>query len=104
MPATEGWLRLTCLSAAREIKDVVRSLTQGSPDEQQAAIYRYFAPGATFEHPFCRVPSFKKLHVPGVGEIDSRALIAAIFRWCKLHTPQTTYGQPLTLPLPQTRS
>jgi hypothetical protein len=98
------WLRLTRLSAAHEIEDVVRSLTQGSPDEQQDAIYRYFAPGATFEHPFCRVPSFKNLHVPVVGEDDSRALIAAIFRWCKSRTPRNTYGQPLTLPLPQTRS
>lgn len=86
-------------AAANEIKDVVRSLTQGSPDEQQDAIYRYFAPGATFEHPFCRVPSFKDLHVPGVGEFDSRALITAIFRWCK-SAPADSHSQTLTLSHP----
>ncbi|KAJ4300325.1 hypothetical protein N0V88_002998 [Collariella sp. IMI 366227] len=64
-----------------EIKTVIESLTQGTPEEQHDAIYRYFAPGATFSHPFCRVPSFKKLHLPGVGELDSRALITAIYRW-----------------------
>ncbi|KAK3906917.1 hypothetical protein C8A05DRAFT_29245 [Staphylotrichum tortipilum] len=53
----------------REIKGIVRILSQGSLDEQHDAIYHYFAPGATFEHPFCRVPSFKHLHLPGVGEV-----------------------------------
>jgi hypothetical protein len=68
-------------SAAQDIKQVIRTLAHGSPDEQHDAIYRYFAPGASFEHPFCRVPSFKDLHVPGVGFFDSRALIMAIYRW-----------------------
>ncbi|KAK4150928.1 hypothetical protein C8A00DRAFT_36462 [Chaetomidium leptoderma] len=73
---------------ADEIKHVVRTLTQGTPDEQHDAIYRYFAPGATFSHPFCRVPSFKNLRLPGVGEFDSRALIVAIFRWYKILSPK----------------
>lgn len=73
---------------AREIKNVVRTLTQGTPDEQHDAIYRNFAPGASFEHPFCRVPSFKNLQVPGVGELDSRAAIAAIFKWYKILSPK----------------
>jgi hypothetical protein len=60
---------------------VVKTLTQGPPDEQREAIYRYYAPGATFEHPFCRVPSFKGVQVPVLGELDSRMLIAAIYRW-----------------------
>ncbi|KAK4032451.1 hypothetical protein C8A01DRAFT_41108 [Parachaetomium inaequale] len=73
---------------AQEIKHVIRTLTQGTPDEQHDAIYRYFASGATFEHPFCRVPSFKNLHVPGVGTFDSRALITAIYRWYKILSPK----------------
>jgi len=73
---------------AQEIKDVIRTLTQGTPDEQHDTIYRYFASGATFEHPFCRVPSFKNLHVPGVGTFDSRALITAIYRWYKILSPK----------------
>jgi hypothetical protein len=66
----------------REVKGVVRILGQGTLDEQHDAIYNYFAPGAAFEHPFCRVPSFKHLHIPGrVGEIDSRIAIAALYKW-----------------------
>ncbi|KAK4235320.1 hypothetical protein C8A03DRAFT_36842 [Achaetomium macrosporum] len=69
---------------ASDIKRVVRTLTQGDPDEQLETIYRYYAPGATFEHPFCRVPSFKNVHVPVLGELDSRMLIAAIYRCPKI--------------------
>ncbi|KAL2130371.1 hypothetical protein VTI74DRAFT_6553 [Chaetomium olivicolor] len=78
---TEQHQSVNMENPARDIKGVIQSLTQGTPDEQRDAIYRYFAPGATFDHPFCRVPSFKKLHLPGVGELDSRALITAIYRW-----------------------
>ncbi|KAK3307018.1 uncharacterized protein B0T15DRAFT_528949 [Chaetomium strumarium] len=73
---------------ASDIKRVVKTLTQGPPDEQLEAIYRYYAPGATFEHPFCRVPSFKNVHVPVLGELDSRMLIAAIYRWYKILSPK----------------
>ncbi|KAL2141896.1 hypothetical protein VTI28DRAFT_1829 [Corynascus sepedonium] len=76
---------------AQEIKQVIQTLTQGTPDDQRNTIYRYFAPGAVFEHPFCRVPSFKNLHVPGVGDFDSRALIAAIYRWYKILSPKIEY-------------
>ncbi|KAK4126150.1 hypothetical protein N657DRAFT_679138 [Parathielavia appendiculata] len=65
---------------AEEIKHVIQTLTQGTPEEQHDAIYRYYTPGATFEHPFCRVPSFTNLNVPGVGHFDSRALITAVYR------------------------
>jgi hypothetical protein len=73
---------------AQDIKAVLRTLTQGSPDAQHEAIYRYFAPGAVFEHPFCWVPSFKNVNVPSVGKIDSRVLIAAIYRWYKVLSPK----------------
>lgn len=73
---------------AQDIKAVLRTLTQGSPDAQHDAIYRYYAPGAAFEHPFCWVPSFNDLNVPGVGKIDSRVLVAAIYRWYKVLSPK----------------
>lgn len=73
---------------AQDIKNVLQALTQGTPEAQHDAIYRYFAPGAAFEHPFCWVPSFKNLNVPFVGEIDSRILIAAIYRWYKILSPK----------------
>ncbi|KAK4103618.1 hypothetical protein N658DRAFT_514439 [Parathielavia hyrcaniae] len=73
---------------AEEIRHVIRALTQGTPEEQHDAIYRYYAPGATLEHPFCRVPSFTDLKVPGVGHFDSRALITATYRWYKILSPR----------------
>ncbi|KAL2156892.1 hypothetical protein VTH06DRAFT_2566, partial [Thermothelomyces fergusii] len=76
---------------AQDIKQVVRTLTQGTPDAQRDAIYRYFAPGAAFEHPFCRVPPFKDLQIPGVGVFDSRVLIAAIYRWYKILSPKIEF-------------
>ncbi|KXX74128.1 hypothetical protein MMYC01_208953 [Madurella mycetomatis] len=72
----------------KEVRNVIRSLTQGPPDEQQDAVYRYFLPGASFMHPFCRVPSFVGLKVPGAGELDSRALIVAILKWYKILSPK----------------
>ncbi|KAK3294801.1 uncharacterized protein B0H64DRAFT_401613 [Chaetomium fimeti] len=76
---------------AQDIKHVLRTLTQGSPDAQHDVIYRYFAPGAVFEHPFCWVPSFKNVNVPRVGKIDSRVLIAAIYRWYKILSPKIEF-------------
>ncbi|KAL2153257.1 hypothetical protein VTH82DRAFT_4412 [Thermothelomyces myriococcoides] len=76
---------------AQDIKQVIQTLTQGTPDAQRDAIYRYFAPGAAFEHPFCIVPSFKNLHLPGAGNFDSRVLIAAIYRWYKILSPKIEF-------------
>ncbi|KAH6856571.1 hypothetical protein B0I37DRAFT_367815 [Chaetomium sp. MPI-CAGE-AT-0009] len=75
-------------SPAQDIKHVLRTLTQGTPNAQHDAIYRYYAPGAVFEHPFCWVPSFKDVNVPRVGNIDSRVIIAAIYRWYKILSPK----------------
>lgn len=83
LPNHAGHSSLHLAPAVKEVRNVIRSLTQGTPDEQQDAVYRYFLPGASFMHPFCRVPSFVGLKVPGTGELDSRALIVAILKWCK---------------------
>ncbi|KAK3943890.1 hypothetical protein QBC46DRAFT_376536 [Diplogelasinospora grovesii] len=73
----------------KEIEGVVRALTQGNPREQQEAVSKYFLPGAEFVHPFCRVPGFEKIKVPGLGwEVNSRMLVLAVFKWYKILSPK----------------
>ncbi|KAK4199638.1 hypothetical protein QBC40DRAFT_340374 [Triangularia verruculosa] len=74
----------------KDIKNVIRSLTQGSAEEQVATVSKYFAKGASFTHPFCRVPSFKDRRIPltNITNLDSRAAIIAIYRWYKLLSPR----------------
>lgn len=72
----------------QEIATVVRHLTQGTPNQQRRAIETYFTPTAEFTHPFCRVPSFPPLHIPFWGELTSRDLILAIFRWYRVLSPR----------------
>ncbi|KAH9840853.1 uncharacterized protein C8Q71DRAFT_721308 [Rhodofomes roseus] len=46
---------------AAEIEDVILAITASlNPDVQRAAIYRYFAPDASFRHPLCTVPPSSK--------------------------------------------
>ncbi|KAK4651486.1 hypothetical protein QC762_603280 [Podospora pseudocomata] len=73
-----------------DIKNVIRSLTQGNADEQARTVFKYFAKGASFTHPFCRVPSFKDRQIPftNTTNLDSRAFIIAIYRWYKLLSPR----------------
>ncbi|KAK0643600.1 hypothetical protein B0T16DRAFT_186115 [Cercophora newfieldiana] len=72
----------------RDIRGVIRSLTQGTPEEQQDAINRYYLPSASFVHPFCRVPSFENKRLPLLGSIDSRMLVLAIYKWYKILSPK----------------
>jgi hypothetical protein len=72
----------------RDIEGVIRSLAQGSPNEQAAALNHYFIPAAEFIHPFCRVPPFQKAAVPFIGEANSRQLILAIYRWYRIISPR----------------
>lgn len=72
----------------KEIEGVVRSLTQGSPKEQAAAVNRYFAPNAEFVHPFCRVPPFQNFSVPLLGQLNSRQLVLAVLRWYRILSPR----------------
>lgn len=60
----------------------------GSPSEQKEALETYFAPNASFVHPFCRVSSFTNVSVPLVGEINSRWVIWMIYRWYKILSPK----------------
>ncbi|KAK1759437.1 hypothetical protein QBC47DRAFT_371941 [Echria macrotheca] len=72
----------------KDIRGVIRSLCQGSPEEQQHAIAKYFVPSASFVHPFCRVPSFEGVRVPAIGNVDSRMLILNVYKWYKLLSPK----------------
>jgi len=72
----------------RDIEGVVRSLTQGSPNEQAAAVNRYFIPSAEFVHPFCRIPPFQNVSVPLLGEANSRQLVLAVLRWYRILSPR----------------
>ncbi|KAL2120677.1 hypothetical protein VTJ04DRAFT_4704 [Mycothermus thermophilus] len=71
----------------RDIEHIVHVLAQGTPDEQRTAIHRYYAPNASFMHPFCYVPPLKEHYVMWIGSLTSRDLIAAIFRWYKILSP-----------------
>ncbi|KAI6892031.1 hypothetical protein D0869_14098 [Hortaea werneckii] len=62
----------------QEITPVVHLLTQGSPQEQEDAINKYFTPDASFTHPFCQTWSFN----------GSRKLIHSIFKWYKIMSPK----------------
>ncbi|KOS22205.1 hypothetical protein ESCO_001475 [Escovopsis weberi] len=73
---------------AQEIAHVVRSLTMGSPQQQQDAITAYFLSDASFAHPFCRVPSFPRGAVPFAPGTDSRALVLAVYRWYRTLSPR----------------
>jgi len=72
----------------KDVRNVVRAIAQGTPEEQKDAVNRYFAPNASFVHPFCRVPSFEKYHIPGLGEVNSRMLFLAILKWYKILSPK----------------
>ncbi|KAK0715760.1 hypothetical protein B0H67DRAFT_554220 [Lasiosphaeris hirsuta] len=65
----------------KDIRGVIRSLCQGGFEEQQEAVLKYFTPSASLVHPYCRVPSFEAVRIPGLGDVDSRTLVLAIYRW-----------------------
>ena len=67
---------------AAEISSIIHTLTQGSPSAQRAALEKYFAPTASFTHPFCRTGSFN----------GSRWLIWCIYRWYKILSPRIELG------------
>ncbi|KAK0636943.1 hypothetical protein B0T17DRAFT_520324 [Bombardia bombarda] len=72
----------------KDVRGVIRALCQGTPEEQRDAVNRYYLPSASFVHPFCRVPSFEGVKVPLVGELDSRMLLLAVYRWYKILSPK----------------
>ncbi|KAJ0118073.1 hypothetical protein J7T55_014526 [Diaporthe amygdali] len=74
----------------QEIRHVVRSLCQGTPDEQRRTIDRYFTPDAEFVHPFCIAPRFNEgdLALPGLRRLSSRDALRGIFQWYRMLSPK----------------
>ena len=71
----------------KEVREVIRKLTQGTPEEQRETLGFYFTPDAAFEHPFCRITSFYKT-IPFLGDIESRWLLYMIYRWYRFLSPE----------------
>ncbi|EFX00495.1 flavin-binding monooxygenase-like protein [Grosmannia clavigera kw1407] len=81
----------------KEIPAVILSLCTRPQAEQEATIDRYFLKDASFVHPFCYVPPIATLYdivpwpfspVVGItGDINSRRIVRAIFRWYKILSP-----------------
>lgn len=72
----------------KDVRGVIKTLCQGSPREQKDALNRYFTPSASFVHPFCRVPHFDKIYIPGYGFLNSRELIQYVYKWYKILSPK----------------
>ncbi|KAJ4421846.1 hypothetical protein N0V82_003545 [Gnomoniopsis sp. IMI 355080] len=75
-------------STDQEIRAVVRSLCQGTVDEQRRTIEQYFTKDASFVHPFCIVPHFHERHVPLFGNLNSRDVVRGIFEWYRMLSPK----------------
>lgn len=77
----------------KEVPSLIKSLCQGSAQEQHDAIETYFVPDAAFQHPLCRVPgrSWKLGAAASRGELNSRLLIMAIYRWYRLLSPKIDF-------------
>ncbi|CAN8102927.1 unnamed protein product [Discula destructiva] len=75
-------------SPEEQIRGVVRSLCQGTPDEQRRTLAQYFTKDASFIHPFCIVPHFRERRVPVLGSISSRDVVRSIFQWYRMLSPK----------------
>lgn len=72
----------------QEARQVVRSLCQGTVDEQRRTLDRFFTPDFSFVHPFCAVPSFAERRVPVLGfRVSSRHVVRSIFQWYRMLSP-----------------
>ncbi|EAA33067.1 hypothetical protein GE21DRAFT_5770 [Neurospora crassa] len=72
----------------KDIRRVIGTLCQGSPQEQEDTLSRYFTPSASFVHPFCRVPHFDNIYIPRYGLLNSREIIQYIYKWYKILSPK----------------
>ena len=76
-----------------EVPSLIEALCQGSAQEQRDAIETHFTLDAAFQHPLCRVPplSWKLGALSSGGEVNSRLLIMAIYRWYRLLSPKIDF-------------
>ena len=72
---------------------MIQALCQGSAEEQKHALQTYFQPDAAFQHPLCRVPSLscQRGSLFRGGEVNSRMMIMAIYRWYRLLSPKIDF-------------
>lgn len=71
-----------------QIRPIIHALTQGSREDRQEALEKYFLPNAYFVHPFCRVPSFDNYDVPFTNStVSSRWFISLIYEWYRILSP-----------------
>lgn len=69
----------------------MRSLCQGTADEQRRTLDRYFTPDAEFVHPFCVAPSFGKgalRRIPLLNRLSSRDVVRGIYQWYRMLSPK----------------
>lgn len=79
------------MATEHEIRHVVRSLCQGTTDEQRRTLDRYFTPDAEFVHPFCVAPRFKRgalRHVPLLDKLSSRDVVRGVYQWYRMLSPK----------------
>ncbi|KAI1769512.1 hypothetical protein GGR53DRAFT_461234 [Hypoxylon sp. FL1150] len=71
-----------------QIRGIIRSLTEGSREEQERVLEHYFLPDAYFTHPFCRVPSFGDYVIPFTNRtVNSLRFIYLIYQWYHVLSP-----------------
>lgn len=80
-------------ATVEDVPLLIKALCQGSAQEQHDAIETHFTPDAAFQHPLCRVPplSWKLGALARGGEVNSRHLIMAIYRWYRLLSPKIEF-------------
>ena len=61
-----------------DCRQIIHTLTQGSPKEQENCVNTYCTPDFAFIHPFCRSGSYE----------GSRLVYLAILRWYKIMSPR----------------
>ncbi|KAI5465422.1 hypothetical protein BGZ63DRAFT_419994 [Mariannaea sp. PMI_226] len=72
---------------ATEIGGVIKTLTQGSPEQQESALSNYFLPNATFPDPRCRPTSLSRSAVTSSSGADSLWLAISMYRWYRTLSP-----------------
>ena len=87
MPLNLSSQAITNLQTVKDTNHIIHTLTESSPAEQQACILKYFTPNASFRHIICRVQHFDNLHLPFLGELNSRWVIQQIYLWYKTLSP-----------------
>jgi hypothetical protein len=75
-----------------EIPSVIGDHVTGTPKQQTAALQAFYLANASFQHPFCAVPSLEGPRLPfGIGEVNSRQIILLVYRWYRILSPRIEF-------------